>query len=210
MEIILEYIMSHYILFLGGTIIILLAIIGYYADKTNFGQGKVKELNQEKVHKSQGINKFDTLQEAVENIHQNENQEVNMETTGVNDNQIESNLNNQSSNLNNETINEQKNIMPVQSNQNIVVEENIFPVHNEQNVSVQENNFEENFKEFDKTFKELLPEKDIIDDQILDEIENLSFDKTQKIDLTNVSGLDDVELPKIKNLKPETEDIWKF
>lgn len=37
---VLEYIMQYYTWFLGGAILILLAIIGYYADKTNFGQGK--------------------------------------------------------------------------------------------------------------------------------------------------------------------------
>ena len=42
MKDILEYIMANYTWFLGGAIIILLAIIGSYADKTNFGQGKEK------------------------------------------------------------------------------------------------------------------------------------------------------------------------
>ena len=40
---ILEYITLNYTWFLGGAILILLAIIGYYADKTNFGQGKPKK-----------------------------------------------------------------------------------------------------------------------------------------------------------------------
>ena len=40
MKSLLEYIMLNYTWFLGGAIIILLAIIGSYADKTNFGQGK--------------------------------------------------------------------------------------------------------------------------------------------------------------------------
>ena len=44
---ILEYINENYTLFLGGAIIILLAIIGSYADKTNFGQGKTKENNND-------------------------------------------------------------------------------------------------------------------------------------------------------------------
>ena len=40
MSTIIEYIVSNYTWFLIGAIIILLAIIGSYADKTNFGQGK--------------------------------------------------------------------------------------------------------------------------------------------------------------------------
>ena len=43
MQTILEYIMLNYTWILAGSIIILLAVIGYYADKTNFGQGKTKE-----------------------------------------------------------------------------------------------------------------------------------------------------------------------
>lgn len=39
----LEYISSNYTWILGGAIVILLAIIGYYADKTNFGQGQKKQ-----------------------------------------------------------------------------------------------------------------------------------------------------------------------
>ena len=37
---ILEYILENYTWFLVGIVLILLAIIGYYADKTNFGHGK--------------------------------------------------------------------------------------------------------------------------------------------------------------------------
>lgn len=48
---VLEYIMQHYALFLGSAILILLAIIGYYADKTNFGQGKNSD-NKEKKETS--------------------------------------------------------------------------------------------------------------------------------------------------------------
>ena len=42
---IIEYIVQHYIWIIICIVLILLAIIGYYADKTNFGQGK-KEKNK--------------------------------------------------------------------------------------------------------------------------------------------------------------------
>ena len=66
------------------------------------------------------------------------------------------------------------------------------------------------FEKFDKEFNEILPEKEIINDDLLDEIDNLSLDKTQKIQLTDIPDLDDVELPKIKSLETVDEDIWKF
>jgi predicted negative regulator of RcsB-dependent stress response len=37
---ILDYIVQNSAWFIGGVILIVLAVIGYYADKTNFGQGK--------------------------------------------------------------------------------------------------------------------------------------------------------------------------
>ena len=43
MQSIMEYILANYAWILFFSIIILLAIIGYYADKTNFGQGKVNQ-----------------------------------------------------------------------------------------------------------------------------------------------------------------------
>ena len=43
MNVMLEYILSNYTWILFGLIIILLAIIGWYADKTNFGLGKTVE-----------------------------------------------------------------------------------------------------------------------------------------------------------------------
>ena len=39
----IEYVTANYVWILGGLILVLLIIIGYYADKTNFGQGEQKE-----------------------------------------------------------------------------------------------------------------------------------------------------------------------
>ena len=60
---ILEYIAQNYTLFLSVLVLILLAIIGYYADKTNFGQGK----NQEKEPKEtkENIEEQKTLNDAI-------------------------------------------------------------------------------------------------------------------------------------------------
>ena len=37
----IEYIVGHYAWFLGAILLILFAVLGYYADKTNFGQKKI-------------------------------------------------------------------------------------------------------------------------------------------------------------------------
>jgi len=65
------------------------------------------------------------------------------------------------------------------------------------------------YDKLNKEVKELLPKKEVIDDDMLSDINNLSLDKTQKYNFGDIPDLDDVDLPKIK--KPdEDEDIWKF
>lgn len=192
MEAIIEYIMSNYTWFLGGAIIILLAIIGSYADKTNFGQGKNKIQEKDDKLNLQENNNFKTLQEAID---------------GTDENQIEENITDQQENkemLSQESDLNLQNEPEVESAEMVSEEDQSFGENSEQTT------FDSSFEEFDKKFNEILPKKEIIDDELLDEIENLSLDKTQKIDLNDIPELEDMELPKIKNLEPETEDIWKF
>ena len=169
---ILEYILTNYTWFLGAAIIILLAIIGSYADKTNFGQGKQETTKEhdEDVLPQKGINDF----------------------VGGKNEQV----------LNNEEI-ETKNAPELSS-----VNEN-----NSNNVTSNEikgNNFVETFDKLNEEVEEVLPEKELVDGDLLDEIDSLSLDKTQKIKLDDIPDLDDVELPKIKDLKSSDEDVWKF
>lgn len=170
MEKFIEYIMMNYTWILGISIMILLAVIGYYADKTNFGQGKNKDehTNDEEL----------VLQQSLEEKKLNDI---------VNDNLLENNIV--------EDISDDKQLEELK----------VDLKQDESKI-----NFEQTFEKFDKEFNEFLPKKEIIDDELLFEIDSLSLDKTQKIDLTDIPDLDDVELPKIKELQPEEEDIWKF
>ena len=65
------------------------------------------------------------------------------------------------------------------------------------------------YDKLNKEVKNLLPKKDLIDDDMLNDIDNLSLDKTQKYNFGEIPDLDDVDLPKIKKADEE-EDIWKF
>ena len=162
MKAFLEYIVSNYTWFLSGTIIILLAIIGSYAEKTNFGQGRPKE------PKNENTNDFELPQDKTISEYVNDN---------INGNDF--------SDL-------------------------AIPTEMDDNNSKKENyeDFEKSFQNFDEEFNEVLPEKDIIDDDLLDDIDDLSFDKTQKINLGDIPDLDDVELPEIKKIKSDDENIW--
>ena len=175
MESILEYIMLNYTWFLGGSIVIILAIIGSYADKTNFGQGnKKEELN---TRENSNFNEQVTLKEYLES-------QKTVEQTPTN---------------------EIENMNSVETQQPEVTNVNEENSNNQSQTIIAE----ENFEKFDKEFNELLPKKEIVDGDLLNEIENLSLDRTQKIKLTDIPDLDDVELPKIKSM-PKEEDIWKF
>lgn len=179
MKTFLEYIMLNYTWFLGGAIIILLAIIGSYADKTNFGQGKTKEDDSEKLRELE-LEKL-KLQQQLEQA-----QRVQEETPAV-ENQVEE--------VKEEVV---ETPQPEKTRKTNKKEEPTLE------------SYEEKYAKFDKAFDALLPKKGFDDGDLLDEIESISLDKTQKIDITEIPDLDDVDLPKIKSLDPVDEDIWKF
>ena len=187
MQTILEYIMLNYTWILAGSIIILLAVIGYYADKTNFGQGKTKETDNRDNFNMDSLEgkRLDDLFEDKDGDDVSSNEIL--ENTNVTNNKANVQTDN-SKNVTNAKVNVQTDNSKIETIDKL----------------------EENFDKFDKEFNELLPKKEIIDDELLDEINNLSLDKTQRIQLTDIPDVDDVDLPEIKSLQIEEEDIWKF
>ena len=61
---IIDYVTQHSAWFVGGMILVVLAVIGYYADKSNFGQGKNAEPEKQKTEKD--ISKTRLMDVAVE------------------------------------------------------------------------------------------------------------------------------------------------
>lgn len=205
MEKVLEYISLNYTWFLFGAIIILLAIIGRYADKTNFGQGKVKE----EKSKEENIDLQDiTLKEYIDQNKETRKEELKEEIKDSNI-VVENNLNQNNvvlqNNLNQQNVNDSH-----LQNQN-VIDFNIKDLNNSMDLKSEQNKiFEESFEKLDEEFDLILPKKQVMDTDLLEDIDNLSLDNTQKISITDIPDLDDVDLPEIKKLKPEKEDIWKF
>lgn len=189
---ILEYIAQNYTLFLSVLVLILLAIIGYYADKTNFGQGK----NQEKESKEVNDNKEEqkTLNEAIKT-----NDSSNEEKLVENVDKIE--------------IAEEKNENAEEKNENAeenklkeaLVENTINEINSEESIIKKE----EQIKEFDE-IESLLPKKELINSDLLNEIEGMEFNSIKEKTSFDVPDLDDISLPKIKNLVEKEQDIWKF
>ena len=119
----LEYIMQNYALFLGGAILILLAIIGYYADKTNFGQGKNVQ-NKEDSEKITDIKNL-RLSDVTNGNHElkpNESDQV-LETSFENVNIVPQNIqNNVNQSLGSSIVQEQKQILTENSSNNFIAE----------------------------------------------------------------------------------------
>jgi len=235
---ILEYIMAHYTWFLGGAILILLAIIGYYADKTNFGQGQnvenkenKKQTNIENVGLSDITEEIKSEnEEQITNLQNDDllNQDVFVENNLQNDINTEENINLENNEI---VIQEQENqsetnelidlATPIE--ETTLVDEinlgdnsiNEIPVEDIKNIEKQENKTnslltEEEVNKFNDEFESLVPKKELINTDLLSDIDILELDKTQKFDLSAMPDLDDIELPKIKNIVEEEQDIWKF
>lgn len=297
MDEIIEYVTQNYIWFLGGMIVILLAIIGSYADKTNFGQKKIKDkkekdqnLNSEMENQEGNLDDalFGTFPEENTNNLEQENQSLDqqleeqvdeslyaplensekdeleelygpLETTGeelVEQNELtetsvseETNMNENSDGLEgadlifDDTIGEQnleeviENVPDTQqypdSVDTIEADESLADWYDMDNVvsttsEIQPNAMsidltgsditsqseeeleeikEEQREQFEEEFNSIVPEKEIIDEELLDDIEDLSVEEDKKFESTEIPDLDDVELPEIKIPK---KDIWKF
>lgn len=188
----IEYIVGHYAWFLGAIVLILLAVLGYYADKTNFGQKKIAKKNK---------NEESTEVEIKEEI---------VETPNLEETAEEAIENPQSLNIDSKTIEEQKEILEekIEPVLEEVVEETIEdPVPSEID-KIEE--AEDSFNKVSEQIDSLLPEKDVINIDLLEDIDELELGKTRKIDFNLVPDLDDIDLPKIKKLVDEEQDVWKF
>lgn len=204
MEKIVEYIMMNYTWIIGGSIVILLAVIGYYADKTNFGQGYSKDKNEESDEQLIDLSNV-KLSSLVEKKETNE--------TTLKDNNVEEIQNQvgiENNNFGTDEVNQQIQKENPSQQSTVSLELNSTNDLNYNLESKTDAEEKEKIEKFNKEFEEILPEKSIIDEQLLDEIENLSFDKTQKLNLSEIPDVDDVELPKIKSMEKIDEDIWKF
>lgn len=242
---VLEYITQNYTLFLAVAILILLAVIGYYADKTNFGQEKNSN-NKEKDNsdKLKNREKIDSL--GIANGENNDKkQSINDMTREVPQDSIDNSMlveekvqkTKESSNIENtadatlaesqniETSNKSRNVELLQNNSigqvnlndkaDLISDKKINDISKLNNVKLETKQSsvllnEEAFNKFNDEFNSILPKKELINTDLLSDIDDLELDKTQKLNLNDIPDLANIELPKIKQLASEDEDIWKF
>lgn len=181
---ILEYITLNYTWFLGGAILILLAIIGYYADKTNFGQGKPK--------KDDDNNKSKDNDKALE---ENRIEPVEFEDSEVEEEKVEDSTIDDSLNLVDplqiETNNQISEEQPIQEEGLTSDNANLKPQN--------ENINEEPYSEISSNDIEQYPSESVSNDNNID-TNNLN-DVTNNIENTNTNEEVIVEQPKPKVTK---------
>lgn len=235
---VLEYITQNYTLFLFGAIIILLAVIGYYAEKTNFGQGKVdktkneetntKEINLENTRLMDVTNNNEdssqtdidnNIQNSTENLVQKENDvtpDINSHENITNEKIVDVENN---STKNNEKepepiVEKEKSVNPIidaiHRELNLVSNDVIYNVEEIKKTETKNKKSEEAFNKFSDEFDALLPKKEIISDDLLSEIDDLELGKTQKFNLKDFKKFDNIKLPRISDSATEDQDIWKF
>jgi len=212
MENILSFFSSNYIILAVVLILILMAIIGYYAEKTNFG---TKPLDEGKKNKKQDIDENKRLNDYIqENMEIDSNIQKSTEEANKVQNISQASLAEQSAqamqfgNLN------QNNIQQPVINSNLQVEsannnyransiEGTDPVTNSTDSSTNYN--------IDEEFSKVISKNNLSDDLTEDieqmTIEPLSIDNNVSYDKT-LSSIN-IDLPEISDLKDE-EDIWKF
>ena len=218
---VLEFLSSNYLWFLVGAIVILLAIIGYVADKTNFGQGKNDESNKKNIDlerlNSMGIDQLNTenlekeqqleIQEQPDDlVQQNEFINANDITTNIN-NDINLSSDNQDENkynLDDVSLEETSQTLEKDSKKiiNGVDLSDFFNSTETLNKKIIDNDskeveveavlLEEKMENFDKEFDLFLPEKEVIDSNLLEDIDDLNFDKTQKLDFGDIESLSNI------------------
>lgn len=207
------FISQHYIWFIIAAILIILAIIGYYADTTNFGLGKaIEEEKKEQKIDIENLRLQDVSRAKQIDYVQNNSNQINnyvSEQNILGSEVLPSTLVSQT------TLPEKKeeiiNFDGVELNQ---YTDNVS-YNIETHVSKQEENKEnllndEVFNKFNEEFDMLLPRKQTITDDLLADISDIDLGKTQKFDFNSFTSFENIELPKIKDFDQEPDDIWKL
>ena len=178
---------------LVGIVVILLAIIGRYADQTNFGEGKKIIKVKKKSSKRDIIDKL-----AVEEKEEEPKEELKKEEKPVEKAEvdiIEEMKNNTRDNFNPDA--DTTSVL----DQNIQTEE----LKEQKKKESEEMSSDEFLKTDDLDI--LLPKKNVVTGDFLQEVEDINLDFKKKDLLSDIPDLDDVDLPSIRKKKGKT-DIW--
>ena len=213
MEVIYDFIVTNYIWILVAIVLIILAIIGSFIDKSFFGEKGKKDNDDVKNGKTNSDIVPNTTESAPENkldnVLGNEKKNVVGELPQESDNkqQVVDNI-------------QKEEVANTNTANNNTINTSVVNINNTANTNTANNdngsvnlmkNIEEKLSSLDNELKSSLPEKNLIDSDILDDIDELNIDETKqsKDNLFEKVKVDDIELPTIKSMKETDKDIWK-
>lgn len=192
---IVSIITNNLVWILVGIVVILLAIIGRYADQTNFGEGKKIIKVKKKSSKRDIIDKLAIEQEEPEKNLTNE-----MNTDNSSEKKEEVDIIEEMKNNTRDNFNPDADTTSV-LDQNIQTEE----LKEQKKKESEEMSSDEFLKTDDLDI--LLPKKNVVTGDFLQEVEDINLDFKKKDLLSDIPDLDDVDLPSIRKKKNKT-DIW--
>lgn len=182
---VIQYLINNYIWILSIIIIILLAIIGYFADKIKLGQTTTEKTTTKEKLKNERMSDLLTTESKEEKVEDalEEFQQVNEEISDPTIEKLETN----------------NTVEIIDSKDDEVIEEKAETLNEKKSEEI----------DIDEVFNEVIPVKSLMDTDFITDIENLTID-SKRNKTTEIPDLDDIELPKIESLSSEQEDIWRF
>ena len=203
---------DNYIVAIILLVMILLAVIGYFAERANEkkNEGIKKESNQDLIDLSnKRLSDFqDQKEESKEEVKEEKEEVISSNTEELkNVNLVANTVVNQNVGTVGNTINYTANTNSATDGN--IIEKSIATETNATLVNTISSEKLEKIDELDKELDILLPKEKLLNEDLLSDIDFMELDKTQKIDLSGVPDLDNIDLPKIMQMDEE-EDIWKF
>lgn len=190
MDSIFYFITSNYLLIIAIAVIIFMAIVGYYAEKTNFGQNKY---NSQKKHISIDNEQVKDIQKIVDD-----------------NNAVIASIDNSIKVQNSPLSNKEEVSEILVNNEDTNLDERKENIENEKNEELEDLDLA-----FERAFQDQISIADV--DVLDDDIDNMKVDPLFSSDNLNVSSINvdansNIELPEIKKLESEDpkEDVWKF
>ena len=190
---IFEFILSNYVWILVIVLLILLAIIGSVAEKSVFGDSnKTNELDDreqknEVVFSDKKIGDVFKQNDTIDSPTQAE-----MKTTS--DASYNNNINFSIDNNN------------LSKEQTSTVADDIKTNLNGERLL---SNLEEKLKTLDNEINGVLPKKQLIEDNVLEDIDDLSIDFNNKLNKKDNVDLTNIDLPDVRNTKVSKKNIWR-
>ena len=216
-----DFIVTNYAWILVIVLIILLAIIGGFAEKSLFDSNS-KENKSKEDDKTVDLSNmkmsdfFGTTDKG--------NNQINVNNENINNNVL-TNTNNMNSaviapvdngNYNNASVID--NNMSGVVNNNVINNTELTAQVNSANQNAQSNintnlqlmtNLESKLSNLDKQINDILPKKDLINNDILDEVNDIDIEPSKIKGTKKDLNLNDIELPSIKSTKSKKKDLWK-